>query len=442
MKKKYISKDLKKSYLIIIVVILAVFIQITLFTWNHSKKNGKKEVQITVNFLKKEISEPDEIDLKAKVEDALAEIPNFKKLSIHMKNKDFTLKKGDLLIENLPSKDKVTMYGFYRYYIYNDTIYDNKNNPVQITIIKNLEDNIEFVGDVFLILIGIFILLNLTVLFLYKYFYKNMISQIKNIETEVNKLDIYGENFKLIESKDNYYEENKNIINATNNMLLRLNNQKNQQMDFIHSASHEMKTPLTVMKGYAGMLERWAIDDGDKDVIREYVGVISSTINESTQLIEKLLFLVQNDIVLTVKTLSLKTTIEEIYKNLLIKYPKSELIIEGEAHISTDKVLMKLLLFNLIENAIKYGENKKVEITIHDSFLSISNYGEHIREENLKKIFHRFYREDQSRNNDIAGHGLGLSIVKIVSKQLGYQVEIKNREKIGVISKIYFNNNN
>lgn len=440
MKKKYISKDLKKSYLIIVAVILAVFVQITIFSWNHSKRNGRKEVQVVLQFLKKEISDPDELDLKVKVEDALAEIPSFKDLSIVMKNNDFILKKGDIVFEDLPARDKVTMYGFYRYYIYNDTIYDDKSNPIQVTIVKNLKDNIEFVVDIFLIFTVIFIFLNLTVLFLYKYFYKHMISQIKNIEAEVNRLDVYGESFKLIESNDDYYEENKNIINATNNMLIRLNDQKNQQMDFIHSASHEMKTPLTVMKGYTGMLERWAIDDGDKDIIKEYVGVISSTINESTQLIEKLLFLVQNDIELTLETLNLKKLVRDVYMKLLIKYPESELVIEGDGEISTDQVLIKLLLLNLIENAIKYGDNKKVEIEISDSYLSISNYGGQIEEENLNRIFDRFYREDKSRNNEIEGHGLGLSIVNVISKQLGFNVEIKNKKKEGVISKLYFNN--
>jgi len=437
MKKKYISQDLKKSYFIIIVVILAVFIQITIFSWNYSKRNGKREVEIVLSFLKQEISELDEASLKDKVEDALDEIPRFKNLSIVAKNNDFMLKNNEIFLEDIPKVEDIILYKNYRYYIYNNTIYDDKNNPVQIIIVKNLEDNIEFVVDIFLIFIGIFILLNLTVLFLYKYFYKNMISQIKNIESEVNKLDIYGENFKLIESNDYYYEENKNIIKATNNMLIRLNNQRNQQINFIHSASHEMKTPLTVMKGYTGMLERWAIDDGDKDVIKEYVKVISNTINESAQLIEKLLFLVQDNIELTLEPLNLKKLIEDIYMNLLIKYPNSKVVIVGDKDITTDKVLIKLLLHNLIENAVKYGNNKKVEIEISDTCLSISNYGEHIEEENLNKIFDRFYREDQSRNNDIEGHGLGLSIVKVISEQLGFQVEIKNKETIGVVSKLY-----
>lgn len=437
MKKKYISQDLKKSYFIIIVVILAVFIQITIFSWNYSKKSGKREVEVVLSFLKQEISELDEVSLKDKVEDALDEIPRFKNLSIVVKNNDFTLKNSDIVFKNLPKVEDIILYGHYRYYIYNNIIYDDKNNPVQITIVKNLEDNIEFVIDIFLIFIGIFILLNLTVLFLYKYFYKNMISQIKNIESEFNKLDINGENFKLIKSSDYYYEENKNIIKATNNMLTRLNNQKNQQINFIHSASHEMKTPLTVMKGYTGMLQRWAIDDGDKEVIKEYVGVISNTINESAQLIEKLLFLVQDNIELTLESINLKKLIEDIYMNLLIKYPNSEVTIVGDRDITTDKVLMKLLLLNLIENAIKYGDDRKVEIEINDTYLSILNYGKNIEEENLNKIFDRFYREDQSRNNDIEGHGLGLSIVKVISEQLGFQVEIKNKETIGVVSKLY-----
>jgi signal transduction histidine kinase len=113
----------------------------------------------------------------------------------------------------------------------------------------------------------VFILLNLMVLILYKYFYKNMISQIKKIEWEVNQIDIYDKKFKLIENKSDYYEENRNIIIATNNILKRLNEQKKLQLNFIQSASHEMKTPLTVMKGYISMLERWAIEDGDKEVI-------------------------------------------------------------------------------------------------------------------------------------------------------------------------------
>lgn len=419
-------------------VILAVFIQVTIFSWNHSKKNGRQEVKIVVNFLKKEILRSNELDLEVKIKDVLAEVPNFKDLSVIIKNDDFFLRKGYIVVKDLERKKRKTMYGLRKFYVDDGTIYDKENNLIQITVIKSLRDDIRFIADITLIFTGIFILLNLICFLLYKYSYKNMISQIKNIESEVNKLDIYGEKFEPIEIKENYYEENKNIIKAANNMLVRLNDQKKQQLDFIHSASHEMRTPLTIMKGYTGMLERWAIEDGNEKVIREYVGVISDTINESTELIEKLLFLVQDDMELNMEMFSLKKLVREVYIKLLVKYPESELVIEGDTYIPTDKVLMKLLLLNLIENAIKYGDNKKIEIEINDDFLSISNYGKHIKEKNLSKIFDRFYREDGSRNNEVEGHGLGLSIVKVISKKLGYEVKIKNKEEIGVISKIIF----
>ena len=159
-----------------------MFVQITFFSWNYSKRNGRKEVQLLLNFFKQEIFEDDKLDTKIKMEDVLEEISNFENISIIIKNNNFTLKEGKINLKNIPTKDRIFMYRYYRYYVYNGVIYDNKNRAIQITIIKNLKENIEFVLDIFLILAGVFILLNLMVLILYKYFYKNMISQIKKIE--------------------------------------------------------------------------------------------------------------------------------------------------------------------------------------------------------------------------------------------------------------------
>jgi ABC-type antimicrobial peptide transport system permease subunit len=159
-----------------------MFVQITFFSWNYSKRNGRKEVQLLLNFFKQEIFEDDKLDTKIKMEDVLEEISNFEDISIIIKNNNFTLKEGKINLKNIPTKDRIFMYRYYRYYVYNGVIYDNKNRAIQITIIKNLKENIEFVLDIFFILTGVFILLNLMVLILYKYFYKNMISQIKKIE--------------------------------------------------------------------------------------------------------------------------------------------------------------------------------------------------------------------------------------------------------------------
>ena len=159
-----------------------MFVQITFFSWNYSKRNGRKEVQLLLNFFKQEIFEDDKLDTKIKMEDVLEEISNFENISIIIKNNNFTLKEGKINLKNIPTKDRIFMYRYYRYYVYNGVIYDNKNRAIQITIIKNLKENIEFVLDIFFILTGVFILLNLMVLILYKYFYKNMISQIKKIE--------------------------------------------------------------------------------------------------------------------------------------------------------------------------------------------------------------------------------------------------------------------
>ena len=87
-------------------VILAVFIQVTIFSWNHSKKNGRKEVKIVVDFLKKEILRSNELDLEVKIKDVLTEVPNFKDLSVIIKNDDFFLRKGYIVVKDLERKKK------------------------------------------------------------------------------------------------------------------------------------------------------------------------------------------------------------------------------------------------------------------------------------------------------------------------------------------------
>ena len=119
----------------------------------------------------------------------------------------------------------------------------------------------------------------------------------------------------------------------------------------------------------------------------------------------------------------------------------SEIIISEEYTIISDNFLLKQLLINLIENAVKYGNKKKVTIILKKDkniTIEIIDRGKGISEENLNKIFEKFYREDKARSREEGSHGLGLSIVKKIANRLNINIEIESKIGIGSTVKIMF----
>lgn len=229
------------------------------------------------------------------------------------------------------------------------------------------------------------------------------------------------------------------LENAINNLLMRMRESNMQQARFVNDASHELRTPIAVIEGYANMLARWGRED--EKVLDESITAIQHESAHMKYLIEQLLFLARGDsgkTVLKFEDVSLKDMMREIYEESLMideNHVYKFNCPEEDVTLNCDPTLLKQAVRILVDNAAKYTKEKD-EITIsvgrNDKdrpYLQVDDTGIGMAESDVAHMFERFYRSDEVRT--FKGTGLGLSIAKwIVDKHEGY-FEVVSREEIG-----------
>jgi two-component system phosphate regulon sensor histidine kinase PhoR len=210
--------------------------------------------------------------------------------------------------------------------------------------------------------------------------------------------------------------------------------------DFVANVSHELKTPLTSIKGFVETLRGGAIEN--VSVRERFLQIIEIETDRLTTIIDDLLKLsdIENDgMRMMTETFDVcQPTIEvlEFLKDLADKkdihiahkIPGEPLLIQGKL------IWYKQLLINLVDNAIKYNQNNgTVEVELKEVgallIISVTDTGPGIDEEHLDRLFERFYRVDKARSRDIGGTGLGLSIVKHIV--LHFEGKINVSSQIG-----------
>ncbi|WP_041444856.1 sensor histidine kinase [Syntrophobotulus glycolicus] len=249
--------------------------------------------------------------------------------------------------------------------------------------------------------------------------------------------DISERNLNLRLNVSGSKNELRELALTFNEMMNRIEDQYNKQKQFVSDASHELRTPIAVIQGYAVMLDRWGKDN--REVLRESIEAIKNESENMNGLIDKLLFLARHDnntFVFQKEEFSLTEMLQEIGKETQIidTIHKINLEIEKEISVYADRNMLKQAVRIFIDNAIKYTppggavsisldiKEKSTEISIRDSGIGMTKA-------ELEKIFDRFYRSDQSRTKDKGGHGLGLAIAKTII--LGHKGKIRVRSKVG-----------
>lgn len=222
------------------------------------------------------------------------------------------------------------------------------------------------------------------------------------------------------------HDEMTELATTFNRMLDRIEEGFKLQQRFVSDASHELRTPVTVIKGYADMLSRWG--QSDEATLTEGITAIRTEAGDMQELIEKLLFLAradQNRQIVNKVPLELSELVEDVYKKLKLTATRHNvnLLRNDEGYIMGDKVIMKELIRIFLENGIKYTpEGGTITIDSHAipryMCLEIADNGIGIAPEDQEKIFQRFYRVDSSRTKEAGqpgGTGLGLSIAQWIA---------------------------
>lgn len=216
--------------------------------------------------------------------------------------------------------------------------------------------------------------------------------------------------------------ELKDLANVINEMLDRIETSYESQKQFVSDASHELRTPIAVIQGYANMLDRWG--STNKEVLEESIEAIQNEARAMQDLVEKLLFLSRHDkktLKLHKKRFNMRPMVEDMVKetrlvteNRIINSPILE-----DVEVYGDQQALKQAIRIFIDNAIKYsndGDEVAILCQNHkgDCVITVQDTGVGMTRNDVEHIFDRFYRSEHVRSQNISGHGLGLSLAKLI----------------------------
>lgn len=202
--------------------------------------------------------------------------------------------------------------------------------------------------------------------------------------------------------------------------------------DFIANASHELKTPITIIRGFAETLHDHP--DISKEMLHEITGKIVRTSGRLDKLVHSLLALTDIEQAKNFGKVDLVAVLSGCMEMLITVHPAVQVRLESDsfsAEVLADAALLELAVMNILENAVRYSQDSAViEILItsmkEEVHVKFQDQGIGISENDLPLIFERFYTVDKARSRKKGGAGLGLSIVKTVLE--------KHRGKVGVSS--------
>ena len=242
---------------------------------------------------------------------------------------------------------------------------------------------------------------------------KKIVDPINNINLEH---PLENNKYKEIEPLLIRIETQKNELMKENEEVL---NASKVRQEFTSNVSHELKTPLHVISGYAELIKEGIVKDSD---VKEFGEKIYSEASRMSKLVEDIMKIskLESDKTIEKTQLNLKNIVVAIVDSLMIEADKKNVKFKlslNDCSISGNYDSIYSLIFNLVDNAIKYNKtNGKITIKLQEVsnnvILSVKDTGIGIPKEDLDRIFERFYRVDKSRSKDSGGTGLGLAIVK------------------------------
>lgn len=213
-------------------------------------------------------------------------------------------------------------------------------------------------------------------------------------------------------------EFNETISQAENALI--------QQNQFVSDASHELKTPLAIIKGNLEMLQRWG--KNDPVVLDDALDVAHSEVERLAQLCNELLHLTREMKIQCDKPADIEAIVAELINNFKEVHPEFDFRFDlhDDQQIWMRPEHLKQLLIILIDNAIKYSrdDSKRICISYHDRYLKVKDYGIGIEKDKIEHIFNRFYRVDESRAQNNNNFGLGLAIAKRICNVYHYPIKV------------------
>lgn len=406
----------------------------------YSQANKQIE-DVKIMVLNKVISQNEQVDLTDS--ELIADIPSKQNVSIRILqeggkvlniSKEFNY---NIKIQEPFDKTRNFEKGE-KHLVYKDVKIETKEYGVgYIQIVKDMDNEYDFMKILFIFMaIADFIGIIVSIVLGY-IISKGMLRPIDDITKAADNISINNLKERLeVNGPD---DELKRLGNTFNKMIDRLQGAFDRQVQFVSDASHELRTPIAVIQGYANLLDRWGKDD--REALEKSIYAIKLETSNMANLVEKLLFLAKGD------SGNQKIEKKEFWLNELINEVVRESKLIDHRHIITsdkndtisifaDYKMIKQMIRIFIENSIKFTpEQGKIDISseIHNKTVKIivSDSGIGIPTDEIQNIFERFYTVDESRSKEKTGTGLGLSIAKWIVDVHKGTINVESQEGKG-----------
>ena len=349
-------------------------------------------------------------DLNIEVADEMGNVVNSSHNfpSVQLRNKESL---GQIII--LEAKDS-------HFAIKTDALVKDGKVVGYLQVVKNLGKEYQFI-DLLFVLISIAVFLGIILSAGAGYIVsRNLLKPIDRITKIAKEISITDLNKRIeISGPD---DELARLSVTFNEMIERLESSFEKQSQFVSDASHELRTPISVIQGYINLIDRWG--KNNEKVLQESIDAIKMEAANMGELTERLLFIARSErgvVKIEKASFKLKELVDEIVKETMLIAPDHQISYEVPKGLMmlADRKMIKQMFRALLDNSIKFtqpgGEIKilatkaksgsKVEISITDT-------GAGIPKDELDSIFDRFYRVDKASTKETGGSGLGLSIVK------------------------------
>lgn len=315
---------------------------------------------------------------------------------------------------------------------------DGKVNEVQtLKLLDDVDNNLEFLR---LILLGVtltgMLLMTISSITLGKI----ITNPIEKLINTMSQSRLSGKYEKIV-VPPNGKDEMTQMGIAFNEMMEQLEQNYNKQEQFVSDASHELKTPLTVIESYAKLLSRHGFNN--TEIANESVQAIINETSRMKEMISQMLLLAKSNeqSVRNFETVDVFELVETTLHSMRTAYNRKFLLKgEGPIYANTDLEQLRQLLFIILDNARKYSE-KEIKTIINENedgtTISIMDYGNGIPKKDLERIYDRFYRVDEDRNRKTGGTGLGMAIAKDIATRISAELTIESVVGFGTTIHIF-----
>ncbi len=463
------------SITIIVIIVLFIIVNNIILEkfYMYSKQNSLLEAYRTINMF---YNSEEQSDIEPKLQELEVNY-NFEILittsyntTVYISNNDFAPNYMNIIVKREflhnastiypeekiainQSQDITTGYKF----IYLTSTLDNGYKLYIRVPIASITESVKISNSI-LQLIGAFtiIISGVVVVIICKKFTEPIL-QLNEVAQKMSKLD-FSTKYKETNTNNEIDNLGKSINVMSNTMEKTIKQLRNTNIElekdieeksktdemrkqFISDVSHELKTPIALIQGYAeGLVENVAKDEESR---KFYAEVILDETNKMDILVRKLLELIKieyGSLEFNNSEFDLTELISEtIRKSQVIINEKSINIVynkEEKVNVYADEFYIEQIVSNYFTNAIKNAKevNGKKEIIIsiqkqdENTRVSVFNTGDNIKEEDLERIWKRFYKVDESRNRQDGGTGIGLALVKAIMERTGHKYGVENKE--------------